>query len=116
MATVRTFDTLGYAKSLASKGVDAKVAEALAEANHEYLINDLATKDFVHSEIKEAENSLLKAMGKMIAVATGIILAGIPLIQATANVKIEQERDSKIALLLYFHVGGCLNIRIWCQV
>jgi len=80
--TVRTFDTLGYAKFLANKGVEAKVAEALAEANYEFLVNDLATKEFVHNEITAAENRIGKMFGKMLAVAVGAILAGIPIIQA----------------------------------
>jgi len=54
--TVRTFDTLGYAKFLANKGVEAKVTAA--------------------------ENRLVKIFGKMLAIAVGAILAGIPIMQA----------------------------------
>jgi len=82
MASVRTFDTLGYAKFLAENGFAKEQAEALAEANYEFLINDLATKEFVRNEIYALENRLLKALGKMIAVATGVIVAGIPIILA----------------------------------
>jgi len=55
MATLRMYDSLGYAKALVKKGVDVKVAEAFAETNQEYyetFINDLATKEFVKSEIQ----------------------------------------------------------------
>jgi len=92
MASVRTFDTLGYAKFLTSKGVEVKVAEALAEANHEFLINDLATKEFVHNEIEKvrheiaaSENRLLRSIGKMLVAAVGVILAGIPIVLSLAQ-------------------------------
>jgi len=92
MASVRTFDTLGYAKFLAEKGFKKEQAEALAEANYEFLINDLATKEFVHNEnekirreIVEAEKRMTMTMGKLIAFAIGIILAGAPIIQALLN-------------------------------
>jgi len=96
MASVRTFDTLGYAKFLAEKGVEPKVAEALAEANYEYLVNDLATKEFVHNEIERAvgklenkitssENKMMRINAAMLAFAVGILLAGIPIIQAVMN-------------------------------
>jgi len=80
MATTRAFDTLGYAKFLASKGVEAKVAEALAEANNEFLLNDLATKEFVHNEIKQSTLELKIWLGKTFVVATGVLLTGIPVI------------------------------------
>jgi len=89
MATIRTFDTLGYAKFLAENGFEKEQAEALAEANYEFLINDLATKEFVRAELQR-ENALLEtrlmhSMGKMIAVAVGVMLAGIPIIQAALS-------------------------------
>jgi len=80
MATARIFDTLGYAKFLASRGVEAKVAEAFAEANNEFLLNDLATKEFVHNEIKQATLELKIWLGKTFVVATGVLLTGIPVI------------------------------------
>jgi len=89
MTTVRTFDTLGYAKFLAEHGFEKTQAEALAEANYEFLINDLATKEFVHTEnekirheITATEMRITQTIGKMLAVAVGVILAGIPIIQA----------------------------------
>jgi len=82
MATVRTFDTLGYAKYLAENGFEKNQAEALAEANYEFLMNDLATKEFVRHEITAAEMRITQSTGKMIAVAVGVMLAGIPIIQA----------------------------------
>jgi len=84
MATVRTFDTLGYAKFLASKGVEAKVAEALAEANHEFLINDLATKEFVRSELQREtallENRLVKSLGKLFFASVSLLAIVMPVI------------------------------------
>jgi len=82
MATVRTFDTLGYAKFLAENGFEKNQAEALAEANYEFLINDLATKEFVRTEIMALENRQNRANAKLVVFATGVILAGIPIIQA----------------------------------
>jgi len=89
MATIRTFDTLGYAKYLAENGFEKNQAEALAEANYGFLMNDLATKEFVHREIEKtrheitaAEMRITQSTGKMIAVAVGVLLAGIPIIQA----------------------------------
>jgi len=86
MAAINTFNTLGFAKFLADNGFEKKQAEALAEAYYEFQINDLATKEFVRSELQR-ENALLEkrmtmTMGKMITVAVGVMLAGIPIIQA----------------------------------
>jgi len=55
MVTLRLYDSLGYTKSLVKRGVDQKVAEAIAETNQEYyetFVNDLATKDFVRNEVQ----------------------------------------------------------------
>jgi len=82
MATVRTFDTFGYASFLASKGIEAKTAEALTDANHEFLINNLATKDFVHTEVTASENRIVKSVGRMLAVAVAAILVSIPIVMA----------------------------------
>jgi len=85
MATVSSFNTLGFAKFLTENGFDKKQAEALAEAYYEFQINDLATKEFVHSEnekirheITASENRMMRVNGALIAFA----VAAIPIIVA----------------------------------
>jgi len=85
MATMRMYDSLGYAKTLVKRGVEPKVAEAFAETNQEYyetVIDDLATKEFVRHEITSLEKRMTMTIGKMLAFAVGVILAGIPIILA----------------------------------
>jgi len=88
MASVRTFDTLGYAKFLAENGFAKEQAEALAEANYEYLVNDLATKEFVQREVKDARNELKHEItaseNRMMRVNAALIafaIVAIPVIQ-----------------------------------
>jgi len=50
MSTAHIIDTLAYSKALVARGFDKKQAEALAEVNQEFLVGDLATKEFVHIE------------------------------------------------------------------
>jgi len=52
------FDTLAFAKTLIEKGYDRKLAEALAEAQREFFVHNLATKESVDSTVQEAENRL----------------------------------------------------------
>jgi len=73
MATVRTFDTLAYTKSLIERGFERKQAEALAETNQAFFVNDLATKEFVHIEIKEAVLNLKIWIGGVAVVMTGAL-------------------------------------------
>jgi len=84
MATTRTFDTLGYAKFLISRGFEKEKAEALAEGQHEFFSHDVATKEFVSGELNSAllaqEIRLLKIIGEMFVASVTILLAGIPLI------------------------------------
>jgi len=60
----------------------------LAETNYEFLVNDLATKEFVHAEnkaireeIKMSEMRTQNGLGKLVLACTGILLTGIPIIQ-----------------------------------
>jgi len=88
MASVRTFDTLGYAKFLVENGFKKEQAEALAEANYEYLVNDLATKEFVQRELQDVKNELRleisSSENRMMRVNAALIafaIAAIPIIQ-----------------------------------
>jgi len=104
MATLHAFDTLAYTKALVDRGYERDKAEALAEAQREFFVKELASEDFVRAEIDKAKNELkhdiekvdnkisleianlekrmIMTTGKMLAVAVGILLAGIPIIQA----------------------------------
>jgi len=118
MATLHAFDTLAYTKALVERGYERDKAEALAEAQREFFVKELASEDFVKSEIEKStvklegkigqldskieqevtrlenkieleisqlEKRMMLAMGKMLAFAVGVILAGIPIIQAVIN-------------------------------
>jgi len=115
MATLHAFDTLAYTKALVDRGYERDKAEALAEAQREFFVKELASEDFVSAEIDKAktelkveidkvrseidklrtelkaeikveikavENRLIQTTGKMLAFAVGVMLAGIPIIQA----------------------------------
>jgi len=109
MASLHAFDTLGYTKTLVSKGYERDKAEALAEAQQEFFAREVATEDFVRSEtdkvraeidkvraeIKQAvdalekkieiensqlENRLIKSFFKTMITCMSLLMAGIPLI------------------------------------
>jgi len=129
MATLHAFDTLAYTKALVERGYERDKAEALAEAQREFFVKELASEDFVKAEIEKStaklegrigqldnkieqevtkldskieqevakldnkieleisqlEKRMMLAIGKMLAFAVGVILAGIPIIQAVIN-------------------------------
>jgi len=60
MATVHhySFDTLAYTKALIEKGYERDKAEALAEAQRDFFVNDLATKDFVQDAVQKATTEI----------------------------------------------------------
>lgn len=72
------FDTLGYAKALKSAGIEANAAEAHAEAARDYIMKDLVTKPDLDAAIMR----VIIAMGGMVGLAVGVILAAIPLLTA----------------------------------
>lgn len=69
-----TFDTLGYSKRLRENGVEAKQADAHAEAVRDYVMPELVTK----SDLQAAIYAQTIVIGGMIAAAIGIILTAIP--------------------------------------
>jgi len=80
MANVQVFDTLAYSKDLVARGFDKKQAEALAEVNKEFLVGDLATKEFVRSEIREAVLNLKIWIGGAAFAMVGSLTAIIKLL------------------------------------
>jgi len=95
MATLQAFDTLGYVKTLESKGYERKYAEALAEAQQEFFAKDVATETFVRAEIEKAvtkldskielenallENRLVKTIGRMFIASVSILAVVMPVI------------------------------------
>lgn len=74
MAT--TFDTLGYAKALKSSGIEQSAAEAHAEAARDYIMKDLVSK----SDLDAAILRVIVAVGGMLSLAVGVLLAALPLL------------------------------------
>ncbi|PYE89551.1 hypothetical protein [Phyllobacterium leguminum] len=71
-----TFDTLGYSERLKESGVDAKQADAHAKAVRDYVMPELVTR----SDLRATELRLIIAVGGIVATATGILLAALPLV------------------------------------
>lgn len=74
------FDTLAFSKRLAAAGMDARQAEALAEALTAHAFDELATKAGLRelrAEMREMElrlkNDLTVRMGAMIVASTAIL-------------------------------------------
>jgi hypothetical protein len=55
---VMTIDTLEFVKKLEAAGVDRKLAEALAEALRATVVQDLATKNDLQSEVQRLESKI----------------------------------------------------------
>ena len=64
-----SFDTLAFVKRLAAAGMNARQAEAMAEALTEHAFTDLATK----ADLKELELRLTIRMGVMNAATIAIL-------------------------------------------
>jgi hypothetical protein len=62
------FDTLAFVKRLSAAGMNARQAEAMAEALTEHAFTDLATK----SDLKDLELRLTMRTGAMIAASTAL--------------------------------------------
>ena len=69
------FDTLAFVKRLSAAGMNARQAEALAEALTEHAFTDLATK----TDLKELELRLTIRMGALSAATIAILGALITL-------------------------------------
>ena len=53
-----TIDTLEYVKKLEATGLDPKLAEAHAEALRATVVQDLATKNDLQSEVRRLESKI----------------------------------------------------------
>lgn len=80
-----TFDSLTYARRLKTAGFSEAQAEALADANRDMLVPDLATKDdlkieigAVRTEMAAMEQRLsasIEALGLRLTIRLGVMLA-----------------------------------------
>lgn len=75
-----TFDTLGYSKRLRENGVEAKQADAHAEAVRDYVMPELVTKADLQTAIETQTLRLTVINGGIAAATIGILLAALPLI------------------------------------
>ena len=72
------FDTLAFVKRLSAAGMEARQAEALAEALTAHAFDELATKADIKDlrlEIKDLELRLTARMGAMIGTSTALTVA-----------------------------------------
>jgi len=65
MATLHAFDTLAYTKALVDRGYERDKAEALAEAQREFFVKDLASEDFVRAELGKVKTKLQAKIDKV---------------------------------------------------
>ncbi len=91
-----TIDTLAFSKRMQRAGLEQKISDELAEAlkdSHSQSIENFATKDDLEIKINQSESKLERRIdqlelkiGKMIYLATGVIISAIGL--AVAFLKI----------------------------
>ena len=72
-------DSLAFVKQLAAAGMNARHAEALAEARTEYAFTHLATK----ADLKDLELRLTMRFGAMIAASTTLTIGILGTLGAT---------------------------------
>ena len=73
------FDTLAFVKRLSAAGMDARQAEALAEALTSHAFDELATKSDLKTALQELELRLTVRMGALSAATVAILAALITL-------------------------------------
>lgn len=74
------FDSLGYSRKLREAGLDAKVAEAAADAAREFIMLDLVTKTELQSALDTQTLRLTIRLGTIVVAATGVLFAALRLI------------------------------------
>jgi hypothetical protein len=81
-----TFDTLEYSRRLKSAGFSEQQAEVLAEATRDLITDEMVTKSFLQSEIRNLQSEIEKVamrltirMGTIAAVCVGALAAIIKL-------------------------------------
>ena len=81
-----TFDTLAYARRLKSAGLPEAQAEAIADATRELVIQDVATKTDLKTEITALEQRLIYKMETLALQMTvrmgGLIAIGVAILAA----------------------------------
>lgn len=90
---ITTIDTLAFSKRMQNAGLEQKIADELADAlkeNHSQSIENFATKADLETKINSSEsklelkieavkNELIVRLGKMIYLATGLVIGSIGL-------------------------------------
>jgi hypothetical protein len=79
MAAQFAFDTLAFVKRLSAAGMEARQAEALAEALTAHAFDDLVTKSDLKSGLQDLELRLTMRMGALAAATVAILGALITL-------------------------------------
>ena len=79
MTAQYAFDTLAFVKRLSAAGMEARQAEALAEALTAHAFDDLATKSDLKSGLQDLELRLTMRMGALTAATIAILGALITL-------------------------------------
>lgn len=74
MSTI-TFDTLKFARKLASSGFPPEQADALAEAFRDATSEELVTRDYLNSRIVDVEAKIEAAKGDIIKWVAGLLIA-----------------------------------------
>jgi hypothetical protein len=69
------FDTLAFVKRLSAAGMEARQAEALAEALTAHAFDDLVTKSDLKTGLQDLELRLTTRMGAIIAASTALTVA-----------------------------------------
>ena len=69
------FDTLAFVKRLSAAGMNARQAEALAEALTVHAFDDLVTRSDLKTALHELEVRLTVRMGSIMAASTALTIA-----------------------------------------
>ncbi|KAB2661442.1 hypothetical protein F9K91_24910 [Brucella tritici] len=76
----QVFDSMAYAAALERQGFKSATARALAETTRDHVVNRVATKDDIENAVERAKLQTIIVLGGIVATATGILLAGIPML------------------------------------
>jgi hypothetical protein len=72
--TTATFDTLAFARKLASAGLPPDQADAIAEAFRDATGEDLVTRDFLEARLEAAKGDIIKRVAGLL-LAQAILIA-----------------------------------------
>lgn len=74
------FDTMLFAKALVRRGMGSKDAIALAIEAKAHIVDSMATKDDLKTEIAHSEMRMTIRIGAMFVAAVTVILAVLPFV------------------------------------